>query len=146
MQLKQLLLGFIMAGGLWAQTGVQPGQIKTPNSAGIFVFTNAAPYFKRLDPAGFTINELGQIALILPAVQPATVKAKLIELTPAVGQVTFTLPDASYQVDSLRVYVNGIRQRRDAVNFSPDFLVNGTLITFAAQAMAGDSWTIEYLL
>lgn len=143
--LRVSLLVLVLVGCLFSQTRIPPGQIQIQPATGVYVNMvgiagRGGMVLATVDPATLVLDTTGAVPVLraLPPVAPP-ISEKHVSIKPAIGATVLTIPDATYVLASLNVYVNGELQ-----SLTDDYTVAGTTVTLVRVSTAGDIDQLTY--
>jgi hypothetical protein len=140
-----LAASLLLVGCLFSQTRVPTDQLRPQPNTGVYVSTGKGMVLATVDPATLILDTSGTTPVLRALPQTVTpvpapsISEKHVSIKPAAGATSVTIPDASYNLTSLNVYINGILQ-----SVTDDYTVAGTSVTLNRTATTGDIVQLTY--
>jgi len=143
---RTLIFGsLVLAGCLFSQTRIPPGQITILPTTGVYVNIsggqgNKGMVLATVDPMTLVLDTTGTVPVLraLPQAGPP-INEKHVTLALAAGATVLTIPDASYIPASLNVFRNGVLQ-----SVGSDYTLSGTTVTFLQASSIPDNDQLTY--
>ena len=130
----------VLAGCLFSQTRVPSDQIRPQPNTGVLVnVTGKGVVLATVDPATLILDTSGTTPVLRALPQPAAINEKHVSFLPTVGATVITIPDTTYNLTSLNVFVNGLLQ-----SLTNDYSVVGTTVTLSRASTVGDIVQLTY--